>query len=395
MRAIPPCPMPMRPGQLLAGAAMLALAACSVPIDTDLRGLGSGFSTTEAARSAAPRPLPDARGIISYPGYQVAIARQGDTVRALSLRLGINAEEVARYNAIDPDAILRAGEIVALPVRVGAPAAAAPAGDVTTLAGAAIARAGEVTTTPLTPAPATPAAAPAPVAAAGPEPIRHQVRRGETAYSIARLYGIAVTDIAAWNGLGPDFMIREGQQILVPQAGAAPPRPAAVQTPGTGSPTPVPPSAATPLPAETPPPAGTPVTAPGAPAPAPDLGADQSPAPAAQFVQPLRGPIIRDYVKGRNDGIDIGAPAGTEVRAAAAGTVAAVTTNTDGIEIVVIRHADNLLTVYTHVTDLSVAKDQRVTQGQTIGRVRPGDPSFVHFEIRRGMDSVDPTTLLP
>jgi murein DD-endopeptidase MepM/ murein hydrolase activator NlpD len=266
---------------------------------------------------------------------------------------------------------------------------------VTTLAGAAIARAGEVTTTPLTPAPATPAAAPAPVPAAGPEPIRHQVRRGETAYSIARLYGIAVTDIAAWNGLGPDFMIREGQQILVPQAGAAPPRPAAVQTPGTGSPTPVPPSAATPLPAETPPPAGTPVTAPGAPAPAPDLGAAQSPAPAAQFVQPLRGPIIRDYVKGRNDGIDIAAPAGTEVRAAATGTVAAVTTNTDGIEIVVIRHADNLLTVYTHVTDLSVAKDQRVTQGQTIGRVRPGDPSFVHFEIRRGMDSVDPTTLLP
>ena len=403
MRALPLLRTKTRPGLLLAGVAMLALAACQVPLDTDLRGLGDGFSTTEAARNAAPRPEPDARGIISYPSYQVVVARQGDTVRAIAQRLGINAEEVARHNAIDPDTILRAGELVALPVRIGgtSPAtgpAPAPGGDVTTLAGAAIARAGEVTTTPL--APATPAATaapvPAPAPAAGPEPIRHQVKRGETAYSIARLYNVPVTDIAAWNGLGPDFMIREGQQLLVPGPGAgAPPAAAAVPAPGTGSPTPVPPSAATPLPAEVPPPANTPVAAEGAATPAPDLGAAQSAAPSSQFIQPLRGPIIRDYVRGRNDGIDIAAPAGTEVRAAAAGTVAAVTTNTDGIEIVVIRHADNLLTVYTHVTGLTVAKDQQVTQGQTIGRVRPGDPSFVHFEIRRGMDSVDPTTLLP
>ncbi len=389
---------PLSPARMLrATVALLALSACTVPIDPDLRGLGDGFSTAEAAQNAAPRPEPDARGVITYPNYQVVVAQQGDTVRSIALRIGVNAEEVARYNAIAPDTILRAGELVALPngVTVGG---GAPPSDVTTLASAAIDRAGDVTTTPLAPAAApAPTPSPAPVPQGGTEPIRHQVQRGETAYSIARLYNVPVTAIAEWNGLGPDLAIREGQQLLVPPTAdaAPPPAAAAVTQPGEGSPTPVPPSATTPLPEEVPPPANTPVAEEDEPAVAPDLGAEQSAAPASQFIYPLQGPIIRDYVKGRNDGIDIGASAGAEVRAAAAGTVAAVTTNTEGIEIVVIRHADNLLTVYTHVTDLTIAKDQTVSQGQVIGRVRPGDPAFVHFEIRQGMDSLDPTTLLP
>ncbi len=395
MRAIPLSRS--RPALVLASAATLALAACDARLDPDLRGLGEGFSTTEAALNAAPRPEPDARGIISYPNYDVAVARQGDTARTVATRLGINAEEVASYNAIAPDTVLRAGELVALPLRVGAPAPATGTTDIAARAGAAIARADEVTTTPLGSS-AQPAAGPAtspPAPPVGAEPLRHQVLRGETAYSIARLYGVPVAGIAEWNALGPDLAIREGQQLLVP-AGAEAAKPAEVLTaPGAGSPTPAPPSAATPLPEEVPPPADTPVAAPEDDPVAPDLGAEQSPPPAARFVTPVQGPIIRDYVRGRNDGIDIGATAGAEVRAAAGGTVAAVTTNTEGIEIVVIRHSDGLLTVYTHVTDLTIAKDQTVSQGQVIGRVRPGDPAFMHFEIRRGMESLDPNTLLP
>ncbi len=383
-----------RAGLVLACGAVLALGACEGGFDPDLRGLGDGFSTTEAARNAAPRPEPDSRGIITYPNYQVVVARPGDTARAIGLRLGLNAEEFARYNGISPDSALRPGEVLALPVRVGG-SEPAPAPDLAARAGAAIDRAGNVTTTPLSPA-ASASPQPAPAAAVGAEPIRHQVRRGETAYSIARLYGASVTAIAEWNGLGPDLAVREGQQLLVPQDGAgAAPGSVALTEPGAGSPTPVPPSAATPLPEEVPPPADTPAVAPGEETVAPDLGAEQSPAPAARFIMPLQGAIIRDYVRGRNDGIDISAAAGTEVRAAAGGTVAAVTTNTEGVEIVVIRHSDGLLSVYTHVTDLTIAKDQSVNQGQVIGRVRPGEPAFVHFEIRRGMESLDPNSLLP
>jgi murein DD-endopeptidase MepM/ murein hydrolase activator NlpD len=109
---------------------------------------------------------------------------------------------------------------------------------------------------------------------------------------------------------------------------------------------------------------------------------------------PATGPIIREYVKGSNEGIDIGAPAGSTVRAAEAGTVAAITRDTDQVTIVVIRHQDNLLTVYANVDSVTVAKDDKVSRGQAIGKVRNQSPSFLHFEVRRGFDSVDPMPFL-
>ncbi len=390
-------------GLLVTTVALFGLAACEVPLDADLRSLGEGFSTTEAALNAAQRPQPDANGIISYPNYQVVVAQQGDTVRGIATRLGLNAEEVARYNGISPDANLRRDEIVALPSRVpaagatGAGTIAAGTIDVASVATAALDRAGPVTTAPL--APAEPAsAAPAAGGASGQQPVRHQVVRGETAFSIARLYDVPARTLGEWNGLGPDLAIREGQYLLIPVAGSAPPPRAAepVTPPGSGSPTPVPPSATAPLPEERPePPASVATAEPAAPA-APDLGATQTaPARASQFIYPVQGAIIRAYAPGRNEGIDIGAAAGTDVKAAGAGTVAAITRNTEGIQIVVIRHANDLLTVYTHLEDLAVQRDQTVSQGQTIGKVRAGDPSFLHFEVRRGMESADPLEFLP
>ena len=60
-----------------------------------------------------PRPAPDQRGVISYPGYQVAIARQGDTVASIAARLGLNAAELAGYNAIRATTVLNPGAVVA------------------------------------------------------------------------------------------------------------------------------------------------------------------------------------------------------------------------------------------------------------------------------------------
>jgi len=60
------------------------------------------------------------------------------------------------------------------------------------------------------------------------------------------------------------------------------------------------------------------------------------------------------------------------------------------VPIVVIRHADNLLTVYAGVDDLTIKKGDSVKRGQQIAVVRAGSPSFLHFEVRKGLDSVDP-----
>jgi len=375
------------------------LAACSGPLDIDMRGgFGNAPSTAEAARTAtAERPEPDARGIISYPGYQVAVARRGDTLAALAARIGANAEELARYNGIQTGDILREGEIVALPNRVAEPEGGPirPDTEIAALAGRAIERADgdSIETSALDPAPQDGAVP------SGTQPIRHKVERGETAYSIARLYDVPVRSLADWNGLGSSFTVREGQFLLIPvpapgaqsrardESRSAQEAGESVTPPGTGSPTPEPPSAARPLPEEEPP-APEPVAA-------PDLGQSQSATGGdGRLARPLDGAIVRDYTKGRNEGIDIGGTPGAEVRAADAGVVAAVIDDSDGRPIAVIRHDGNLLTVYSNLAALTVAKGDEVTRGQTIGTLPGSGSAVLHFEVRDGIESLDPNPLL-
>ncbi|MCP5038818.1 MAG: peptidoglycan DD-metalloendopeptidase family protein [Rhodobacteraceae bacterium] len=382
-----PTKLKMRGALLL--TALTTLAACEGGIDFDLRHLADGFTTTQAVteRVSAERPEPDTRGIISYPAYQVALARRGDTVTKLAARIGLPVEELARFNGLPVDAPLRKDELVALPRRVSEP----PSGpiapgkdsiDITTLAGDAIDRAdsnaGTVRATTTQPSGQT-----------GEEPTRHQVERGETAYSIARAYNVSVRSLADWNGLGSSLTVREGQYLLIPVAAPQQPEPPATSVPGQGTATPTPPSASTALPSETTTPGqGTNVPV------SPDLGAAATAASAAAMMLPVEGRITRAFKRGTTDGIDISASAGTAVKAAAAGTVAAITRDTEQVPILVIRHPNNVLTVYANITDISVKKGDRVTRGQKVAEVREGDPAFLHFQVREGTLSVDPATYL-
>lgn len=384
---------------LMTATALVTLSACTDPLDFDLRGGLGGFSTASAATgvATAARPSPDDRGVISYPNYQVAVAERGDTIESIATRLGVSTPELARFNGIEADVPLRQGEVIALPKRVAEPSPATGAiatgpiqpGDVDigTLAGDAIDRSPQpqgVQTAALPPA--TVAAAPA--TQTGDEPTRHKVERGETAYTIARLYSVSVKSLAEWNGLGPDFAIREGQFLLIPVAKhAAPTTTAVVTKPGAGSPTPAPPSAGKPLPK---PETDTVVTAP----PPVDIGEQTQEASDARMVFPVSGSIIREYAKGKNEGINIKAEASSAVKAADAGTVAAITKSADGIPIIVVRHDPELLTVYANVTDVSVEKGTKVTRGQPMAKLRSGNDAYVHFEVRKGFDSVDPMPYL-
>jgi len=109
---------------------------------------------------------------------------------------------------------------------------------------------------------------------------------------------------------------------------------------------------------------------------------------------PVEGPVLRPFGDG-NEGIDISAAAGAPVRAAADGEVAAITQNTDQIPILIIRHGDGLLTVYANVQDIAVDRGDRVGRGQTVAAVGQADPPFLHFEVRRGFDAIDPNDFLP
>lgn len=399
---------------LMAGTSAILLAGCeNQPLDYDMRStFGDGFTTADAARGPlAERPKPDSRGVIAYPTYQVAVARRGDTLKDVANRVGANGNELARYNGIELDVPLRQGEIIALPRRVAEPAPGTDGSvDITTLAGSAIDRAPvtpTVQTQSLPPAssnPTTSAPAPQPAAPQSKEPVRHRVERGETAYTVARLYNVPVKALAEWNGLGPDFAIREGQFLLIPVEKQAPPglatntassaaasRPLEPVTsaPGAGSPTPTPPSAAKPLPqdetAKPLPPKAEPEK------PVADVGKPTAPAKASKMTPPVQGSIIRAYAKGKNEGINIQGSPGAPVKAAEGGTVAAITKSAEGIPIVVVRHPDNLLTVYANVDGVNVAKGDTVSRGQQIAKLRGGSESHVHFEVRKGFESVDPT----
>ncbi|MEM6563683.1 MAG: LysM peptidoglycan-binding domain-containing M23 family metallopeptidase [Pseudomonadota bacterium] len=390
---------------IFASASIFAVVSgCSQGLDYDLRGIGGGFSTAEAANSVdtAQRPRPDDRGVISYPSYQVAVAERGDTIDTVAQRLGLDAPTLARFNGIEQGTNLRQGEVIALPTRVAEPSPAtgaagtgpirAPGGvDIGALAGDAIDRSANASGEDVRVAALPPSTA-ATQPQVGTEPIRHKVKRGETAFTISRLYNVPVKSLAEWNGLGPEFAIREGQYLLIPVAQQAPPEaapPTTITKPGSGSPTPTPPSATQPLP-----PSEPALVEPVEPAPSVDVGQTTQATNDARMVFPVSGSIIRDYAKGRNEGINIKAEPGTPVKAADAGTVAAITKSADGVPIIVIRHEPELLTVYANVTDVNVQKGTRVTRGQDIAKLRDGNDAYVHFEVRKGFDSVNPMPYL-
>lgn len=391
---------------LISVSALAVLAACDQPLDYDLRGYGGGFSTAGAASqvNTEPRPRPDNRGVISYPNYQVAVASRGDTIESVAQRLNVDAGSLASYNGIQPNVPLREGEVIALPVRVAEPSPQTGASntgpirpgnvDINTLAGDAIDRSPPQQGARVQTAALPPAQTKASNIPSGKEPTRHKVERGETAYSIARLYGVPVTSLAEWNGLGSDFSVREGQYLLIPVARQAPPAaPETVETiakPGSGSDTPTPPSAVKPLPPES---AAVPVAQTPPPPPV-DVGERTEQSDVARMVFPVSGTIIRDYAKGRSEGIDIKAAAGTPVKAADSGTVAAITKSADGIPIIVVRHEPELLTVYANVSGVAVDKGDKVKRGQQIAQLRSGDNAYVHFEVRKGFDAVDPMPYL-
>ena len=382
----------LRQAALVAGA-IAALGACSPQggldfstLDPDLRGWGGGgLDTAAAAASAAPRPAPDNRGVITYPGYQVAIARQGDTVATVAARLGLNAAELARYNAIDAGVALNAGAVVALPRRVAAGAAVGTGGLVSSTGPVSDPFAAQGMKQPNIPA-ATGAAVTQP---ASSQPRQHVVASGETAWSIARKYNVSVSDLASWNGLPSSMALRIGQRLLIPVAGQSRSATAAITAPGAGRPTPRPPSAAQPLPNEKTQPASAAV----AKSASLDLGRTRTAASGSgTFRMPANGAINRTYQKGKNDGIDISAAPGSAVSAAGAGTVAAITRDVDQVPIIVVRHDNNMMTVYAGLDDVAVQKGQQVSAGTALGKAR--SQGVVHFEVRNGFESVDPEKYL-
>ncbi|HEY9811185.1 MAG TPA: M23 family metallopeptidase [Halomicronema sp.] len=134
----------------------------------------------------------------------------------------------------------------------------------------------------------------------------------------------------------------------------------------------------------------------------PDIYLPDAP-PASGFIWPARGVLTSGYGMrwGRmHAGIDIAAPIGTPIVAAAAGVVSYAGWNNGGYgNLVEIRHADGSISRYAHNNRVLVRKGQKVEQSQQIAEM--GSTGFstgphCHFEIHSpGRGAVDPIAFLP
>lgn len=91
-----------------------------------------------------------------------------------------------------------------------------------------------------------------------------------------------------------------------------------------------------------------------------------------------------------HSGIDLPAPAGTSIVAAAAGTVVLAGSNGSYGNCVIISHGKSVWTLYGHQSSILVKKGQKVSAKQKIGKVGSTGNStgnHLHFEVRKGANS--------
>jgi hypothetical protein len=134
------------------------------------------------------------------------------------------------------------------------------------------------------------------------------------------------------------------------------------------------------------------------------------PGAARAWTWPSNGPVLRGFAFGGAEyrehghtGIDIGANAGSPVRAPAGGRISFAGWLPGHGRTVTIRTSDDYAVTLLHLGSIAVAADDGVAEGEPVGTVGPSgdaevDVPYVHLGVRRADDPkgyLDPLTLLP
>lgn len=337
--------------------------------------------------------------VAPVPALQV-IVRRGQTLAGYAYTYHLPKSAIIAANGLRPPYVLRAGMRLTIPSSAGYPrppvqqAALGPA--VRPLPPASpVAAPTPLLRTPLAPPPqaAVPQPPPTPQTLA---PLPSAGRPPQTIFPATATAAPTPPAPPPTAKIMPDVIPLDG----------SPPKEAAAAAPAPG------PATLTPPQPERQPAAGSaPVVAARNPAaalplPGEDSNRQASAAPApvtgGRFPWPVRGRIVGNYGNtpggGHNDGINIAAPLGTPVRAVDAGTVAYAGNEVKGYgNIVLIKHANGLISAYAHLDDVTVKAGETIAAGQVIAKVGEtgGVPQpQLHFELRRGKTPVDPREFL-
>lgn len=182
--------------------------------------------------------------------------------------------------------------------------------------------------------------------------IRYTVGKGDTLAGIVKKYGGDVDEIILYNGLDEGKGLIAGQTIIIPDGDYG--VPAIVKTPKASSPT---------------------------------GGKYQGPSYPGYFMRPIIGGVRTQGLHGYN-AVDLAAPYGTPIYAAAAGRVilARPTGYNSGYgAYLVISHPNGTQTLYSHCSSLAVSAGQEVEKGDVVGYIGSTGRStgnHLHFEVR-------------
>lgn len=204
----------------------------------------------------------------------------------------------------------------------------------------------------------------------------HEVKAGETVYSIAFRYGLDQRELATWNSLDRNGLIHPGQKLRLSPADG----PGSAKTPSTAR-----------------------RDAASSGQPGNDAGGTAAAKPAQQVSSwqwPTVGTVISGYGASAKtqSGIQIAGQQRQPVVAAAAGEVVYSGSGLPGYgQLLIIKHNADYLSAYGHNESLLVAEGDNVKPGQRIARMGTGSGKrpVLHFEIRRHGEPVDPMRYLP
>ena len=121
------------------------------------------------------------------------------------------------------------------------------------------------------------------------------------------------------------------------------------------------------------------------------------PGDSAAWMWPAKGKVIATFDNAKQKGILIAGKRGDAVTAAADGKVIFAGVVKGYGNLVVVKHANDLLSVYAHNDANNVKEQQNVKRGQTIATLGASDADRValHFEVRRQGKPIDPLSMLP
>lgn len=288
-----------------------------------------------ASRSGAPVTERGVSARQSDAEFREIIA--GDTLYSIAWESGRDYRELAQWNRISPPYTIKPGQ----KIRLRPPANTEP-----------------------------------PKTDDAPSPTAHVVQRGDTLFSIASRYDVAVADLAAWNNLAAPYTIKPGQSLRVVGAAAS-------RSNVKGN-------------LRKPRPQSAPV------APKPPTKQKTNAKFAAREIGawnwPTEGALLTRFNSGGSKGVDVAGKAGQPIVAAASGTVVYQGSGLRGYgQLIIIKHNTDFLSAYAHCNKIVVREGNVIKRGQKIAEMGSTgtDRVKLHFEIRYRGTPVDPLDHLP